>query len=91
MSEADVVARTPSPRTRRSLAEDLVRLGVAPGDLLLLHSSLSSLGWVAGGAQAAVLALLDALGPRGTLVVPAQSGDNSDPSDWSRPPVPQDW
>ncbi|NYH50789.1 aminoglycoside 3-N-acetyltransferase [Nocardiopsis arvandica] len=78
------------PRTRASLARDLAALGVA-GDTLLVHSSLSSLGWVCGGAQTVVQALLDAVGPRGTLVVPTQTGENSDPGQWRDPPVPEGW
>ncbi|GAA2356810.1 AAC(3) family N-acetyltransferase [Streptomyces violaceusniger] len=56
-----------------------------------MHSSLSSLGWVCGGPGAVVMALLDALGDHGTLVVPTHSGDNSDPANWSNPPVPETW
>ncbi|GAA1368994.1 AAC(3) family N-acetyltransferase [Streptomyces beijiangensis] len=62
-----------------------------PGETLLVHSSLSSLGWVCGGRVAVVQALIDALGPGGTLVVPTHTGDNSDPSEWGNPPVPEEW
>ena len=34
------------PRTRTSLAADLRSLGVRPGSILLVHSSMKSLGWV---------------------------------------------
>jgi aminoglycoside 3-N-acetyltransferase len=80
-----------APVTRESLAADLGRLGVRPGSVLLTHSSLSALGWVCGGAQAVVEALLDALGPDGTLVVPTHTNGNSDPAEWRNPPVPEDW
>lgn len=80
-----------SLQTRSSLATDLTRLGVAPGETLLVHSSLSSLGWVCGGAPTVVEALLDALGPQGTLVAPTHSTDNTDPAGWQAPPVPEDW
>jgi aminoglycoside 3-N-acetyltransferase len=79
------------PRTRASLARDLGALGLAPGTTVLVHASLSSLGWVAGREVAVVQALLDVLGPSGTLVVPTQTGDNSDPARWGRPPVPEPW
>ncbi|MFD5572627.1 aminoglycoside N(3)-acetyltransferase [Streptomyces cadmiisoli] len=86
---------TPSPTgplvTRDSLAADLSGLGVRPGEILLVHSSLSSLGWVCGGAETVVRSLCDALGPHGTLVVPAQSGHLSDPAVWSSPAMPEEW
>jgi len=49
----------------------------------MVHSSLSSLGKVLGGAPAVVRALLAALGRRGTLVIPAFSPEVSDPAHWA--------
>jgi len=89
--ERDIVGASAAPTTREQLARELGALGVRPGSVVLVHSSLSALGWVCGGAQAVVHALLDALGPEGTLVVPAHTTDNSDPAGWGRPPVPEDW
>jgi aminoglycoside 3-N-acetyltransferase len=89
--EARSIAASAAPVTRASLAADLGHLGVRPGSVLLVHSSLSALGWVCGGAQALVEALLDALGPDGTLVVPTHTGGNSDPARWQAPPVPEAW
>lgn len=63
--------------TRGTIAAGLRELGVRSDDTLLVHSSLSSLGWVCGGPVAVVQGLLDALGPDGTLVVPTQTGDLS--------------
>lgn len=77
--------------TRESLVEQLRDIGVDSGDVVLVHSSLSSLGWVNRGAEAVVLALLDVLGDTGTLVVPTHSSDNSDPANWQHPPVPEEW
>lgn len=92
MSEEDAVKRTRGmPATIESLAADLSSLGIAPGMVLLVHSSLSSLGWVSGGSVAVILALERVLGPKGTLVMPTFTGDLSDPARWKEPPVPQDW
>ncbi|MFJ4683518.1 aminoglycoside N(3)-acetyltransferase [Streptomyces sp. NPDC088789] len=77
--------------TRGSLAGELREAGVREGETLLVHSSLRSLGWVCGGPVAVVRALLDVLGPEGTLVVPTQTGGLSDPAAWSAPPVPEEW
>jgi aminoglycoside 3-N-acetyltransferase len=79
------------PYTMRSLRADLGALGVTAGDVVVLHSSARSLGFVVGDTQALVQALLDVLGPRGTLVVPTHTPHNSDPADWQNPPVPQEW
>jgi aminoglycoside 3-N-acetyltransferase len=79
------------PHTVTSLGADLRALGLAPGDVVLVHSSLRSLGFVAGGPQAVVQALLEVCGPGGTVVVPTHTPDNTDPAGWSRPPVPPAW
>ncbi|BCJ61071.1 aminoglycoside N(3)-acetyltransferase [Micromonospora endophytica] len=79
------------PYTRTALADDLASLGLRRGSVLLVHSSLTALGWVCGGPVAVVQALLDALGPDGTLVVPTHTPDNTDPAGWQHPPVPESW
>jgi aminoglycoside 3-N-acetyltransferase len=92
VTESDAIARsTRGPVTEDMLVADLERLGVEPGTTLLLHSSLSSLGFVCGGPQAVIEAVLTVLGAGGTLVVPTHSGANSDPAAWVAPPVPESW
>ncbi|HET9141375.1 AAC(3) family N-acetyltransferase [Actinophytocola sp.] len=82
---------TDEPAIRPSIAADLRRLGLGAGDAVLVHSSLRSLGWVCGGAVTVVQALLDTVGPDGTVVVPTQTMGNSDPRHWTNPPVPESW
>jgi len=48
----------------------LRQLGIRPGDALIVHSSLSRLGFVTGGADAVVKALTEAVGVNGTLGAP---------------------
>ena len=92
MSETEAIGKTKGmPATVGSLADDLSAQGVRPGMTLLVHSSLSSLGWVCGGAVSVVLALEKVLGLDGTLVVPTHTGDLSEPSRWRNPPVPESW
>lgn len=65
--------------TVQALAEDLAEIGLSRGDTVLLHSSLSSIGHVQGGASAVIDAFRRALGREGTLVTPAFSGTVTDP------------
>jgi len=91
MGERDAVDRIDRPVTVSTLGSDLRDLGVEPGETLLVHASLSALGWVAGDAQAVVDALREVVTDSGTLVMPAHTGQYTDPSVWSNPPVPDDW
>jgi aminoglycoside 3-N-acetyltransferase len=90
--EARLIAGTAAePATATSLVSDLGALGIHEGDIVVVHSSLSRLGWVVGGAQAVVAALASAVGPAGTITMPTHSGHLSDPSRWRDPPVPTWW
>ena len=92
MTERRVIERTTGgPVTVDRICHDLKRLGGRAGMVLLVHASLSKLGWVCGGPVAVIQALESVLGHEGTLVMPTHSGDLSDPKEWSHPPVPEDW
>ncbi|KUN74002.1 hypothetical protein AQJ46_06065 [Streptomyces canus] len=56
-------------RGRADLVHDLRGLGLRAGDTVLVHSALSAVGPVSNGAETMVSALLEVLGPNGTLVV----------------------
>lgn len=91
MKEDKVVQKTAVPATVESLQADFRALGIKPGMVVLVHSSLSAMGWVCGGAVAVVVALREVLGSAGTLVMPAHSPDLTEPSRWESPPVPESW
>ncbi|WP_067838023.1 aminoglycoside N(3)-acetyltransferase [Amphibacillus sediminis] len=86
-----IVEQTDNLNTIDTLKKDLLNLGVGPGMTLLVHSSLSSMGWVNGGGVAVAEALMDVVTAEGTIVMPAQSSDWSDPSEWESPAVPEGW
>ncbi|MFF0080625.1 AAC(3) family N-acetyltransferase [Streptomyces canus] len=69
----EAVRRRPAPAGalggRADLVHDLRGLGLRAGDTVLVHSALSAVGPVSNGAETMVSALLEVLGPNGTLVV----------------------
>jgi aminoglycoside N3'-acetyltransferase len=56
--------------TAENISRDLSRLGLSPGSKIMVHSSLSGLGFVLGGASTVIQALLDVIGSQGLLVMP---------------------
>jgi aminoglycoside 3-N-acetyltransferase len=91
MSEFAVVEKTKTLMTKETLVRDLKELGIHEGMTVIVHSSLSALGWVCGGPVAVVQALMEAVTERGTIVMPTQTTYNSEPSYWQHPPVPKEW
>jgi len=55
--------------SRRQLTADLRSLGVAPGDVVMVHASVRAVGEIAGGPDEIHLALKDALTTDGTLLM----------------------
>ena len=64
--------------TRADIAGGVRTLGLPEGALVQVHSSLSQLGYVEGGAGAVVDALLETVGPRGTVMVPTFNHGKAD-------------
>ena len=73
------------------LKQDLLaafrELGMQPGMTVMIHTSLSSLGYVCGGAPTVIEALLEAVGSEGTIMMPTQSWKNLDPEVGVHPEV----
>ncbi len=53
--------------TRSRLVSDLSKLGLVPGDTLMLHASVKAVGWIVGGPDMVIQAILDVIGPMATI------------------------
>jgi len=70
--------------TRRQITDQLRPLGVTNGDAVMMHSSLSALGPVDGEARTVIDGILDAIGGKGTLMVPVfRDSVWGDPADFT--------
>ncbi len=59
--------------TKDDIVKGLRGLGLKKGDIIGVHSSLSAFGYVEGGADAVVDALIEVVGEEGAVVVPTYS------------------
>lgn len=91
MSEKDIIKRSDKVYTKDILKNEFKKIGLKKEMNVLVHSSLSKIGWITGGAVTVIQALMETITSKGNIVMPAHSGNYSDPSDWSNPPVPEEW
>lgn len=78
--------------TKKDLIQVFRKVGVTANMILEVHASLSSLGYVVGGAEAVVDALMETVTEGGTLLFATHTSENSDPSEWENPPAsPDTW
>ena len=64
---------------KKDITEALNRVGLQKGDCVMVHTSLSKMGYVVGGAQSVIEALIETVGEKGTIMMPTQSWKNLDP------------
>ena len=64
---------------KSDIADALRSIGLQRGDSVMVHTSLGKLGYVCGGAQAVIEALIETVGDMGTIMMPTQSWKNLDP------------
>jgi aminoglycoside 3-N-acetyltransferase len=77
--------------SKHDLVKHLQTIGVKQGMTLLVHSSLRSMGYIIGGVETVLEALIEAVGAEGTVVMPAFSAQLSDPATWRDPVLPESW
>lgn len=73
---------------KQDILHALQQVGVKKGQTILVHTSLSALGFVCGGAEIVIEALQEAVCSEGTLIMPTQSWKNLDPTagvHWNEP------
>jgi aminoglycoside N3'-acetyltransferase len=76
--------------TQEEVADQLRALGVAPGGVLVVHTSFRAVRPVAGGPAGLIGALRAALEPEGTLVMPSWTGSDEEPFDSRTTPASPD-
>ena len=75
------------PVTKDMLITALKKLGVSGSQIIEVHSKMSSFDYIVGGARTVVDALMEICGDGGTILMPTQNIDNSEPSDWQYPGI----
>ena len=56
--------------TKEQLIQDLSQAGIQQGDHLMVHASMSSIGFIQGGADTFIQALMEKVGPQGMILMP---------------------
>lgn len=77
--------------TKVDLISQFRSCGVKEGQHLFVHASLNKLGFVVGGAETLIRALLEIVGPEGTLMMPSQTWKNLDPATGVHWEEPAEW
>ena len=58
---------------KSEIADALKSVGLHAGDSVMVHTSLGRIGYVCGGAQTVIEALIEVVGQQGTIMMPTQS------------------
>lgn len=77
--------------TRKDLADGLRASGLKAGAHVIAHTSMRKLGFIVGGAETLIRALLDVVGEDGTIMMPSQTWKNLDPETGVHWEEPQAW
>ena len=84
MSERKIVLK-------KDLISGFEKIGLKKGDNVIVHTSLKSFGFVCGGPQIVIEALLETVGETGTIMMPTQTWKNLDPTAGVHWEEPQKW
>ncbi|WP_066889538.1 aminoglycoside N(3)-acetyltransferase [Clostridium nigeriense] len=76
---------------KSDLIKGLQEVGIKNGQNIIVHTSMKSLGFVCGGPQIIIEALIDLVGDTGTIVMPTQTWKNMDPEYGVHWEEPKEW
>lgn len=69
-SELEQQKKSNKAFSKQDIIQDLKAIGIKSGDILLVHSSLSRIGYLEEGPKTLVDAILEVIGPEGNLLMP---------------------
>lgn len=58
---------------KEEIVQKLREVDLEKGDVVMVHTSLKRMGYVCGGAQTVIEALMEVVGKDGTIMMPTQS------------------
>ena len=77
--------------SKDNLLELFTNLGIKKGDDVMVHSSMKALGPLINGPLDVIDALIESVDiNKGTILMPSHSGQLTDPSEWTNPPLPEE-
>lgn len=65
---------------KKDIVNALQQLGIKSGQNIIVHTSMKSFGFVCGGPQIIIEALIELVGKDGTIIMPTQTWKNMDPA-----------
>lgn len=90
MGLKEIIEKSNQPLIRQDIVEGLIKLGLQANDHVMVHSSLSSFGYIVNGANDVIEALMEVV-KEGVIIMPGHFSVNSNVREWSRPPIPATW
>lgn len=58
---------------KEEIVQKLREVGLEKSDVVMAHTSLKRMGYICGGAQTVIEALMEVVGENGTIMMPTQS------------------
>ena len=75
----------------KDIVDALRNIGVRSGQNIMVHTSMKKFGFVCGGPQVIIEALIEVVGKEGTIIMPTQTWKNMDPEYGVHWEEPEEW